>query len=239
MWCPDVARWRLLKLELETPGLNVALDQAILLSVERGKSPATLRFWVNPPSVVIGKHQNAREEVDFEACKTYGVQVVRRFTGGGAVYHDEGNLNWSIIAEKESIGVKSATSAFKMAGEALISGLRALGFTAEFVPPNSVYLKHGKISRMAAYMKRKSLLIHGTLLINADLKILRKVLKNLKVEVANLSEALGAAPDQDAIIEALTWGFSSQFNAEFTAGSISPWEMEEAIRLYPQTLVSA
>jgi len=235
---PSVARWRLLRVELETPGLNVALDQAILLSVEEGKSPATLRLWVNPPSVVIGRHQNAKEEVDFDACKTYGVQVVRRFTGGGAVYHDKGNLNWSIIARKEDLGVKSAISGFELAGKAIITGLNALGFLAEFVPPNSIHLGRGKISGMAAYMKRKSLLIHGTLLVHTDLEILRKVLKHLKVEVTSLKEALGAIPDKDSLIETLVWGFSKQLNANFVSGGVYPWEMEEAIKLYPQTIAA-
>ncbi|MEM3571714.1 MAG: hypothetical protein QW589_07300 [Candidatus Bathyarchaeia archaeon] len=93
-------RLRLLEIEYSDPYMNLALEEAIFRKLFNGESQATLRFWRNFSAVVIGRFQCISLEVNEEACKRYGIQIVRRITGGGAVYHDEGNLNYSIFLHK-------------------------------------------------------------------------------------------------------------------------------------------
>src|SRR5881628_1017661 len=89
--------WRLVDLEYrDNPFMNLAVEEAIPRMVGEGKAPSTVRFWHNSNTIVLGCFQSAELEVNFEECKETGTKVVRRFTGGGAVYHDGGNLNYAI-----------------------------------------------------------------------------------------------------------------------------------------------
>ena len=89
----ETSSWRLLDLEYADAPSNLALEEAIAGQVGEGKSPSTLRLWRNRNAAIIGENQSAYAEVRLGACKELGAEVVRRFTGGGAVYHDLGNLN--------------------------------------------------------------------------------------------------------------------------------------------------
>src|SRR3989449_11168104 len=76
--------------------MNLAVEEAIPRMVGEGKSPSTVRFWHNSNTIVIGCFQSAKLEVNMDACKETGTEIVRRFTVGGAVYHDSGNLNYAM-----------------------------------------------------------------------------------------------------------------------------------------------
>src|SRR5436309_15265111 len=80
--------------------MNLAVEEAIPRMVGEGKSPSTVRFWHNSNTIVIGCFQSAKLEVNMQACKETGTEIVRRFTGGGAVYYDSGNLNYAISLPK-------------------------------------------------------------------------------------------------------------------------------------------
>jgi len=89
--------WRLLDVEYrDDPFMNMSVEEAIPREVGEGKAPNTVRFWHNSNTIVLGCFQSATLEVNFDACKETGTTVVRRFTGGGAVYHDAGNLNYAV-----------------------------------------------------------------------------------------------------------------------------------------------
>src|SRR5256885_2711764 len=93
--------WRLVDLEYrDDPFMNMSVEEAIPRAVGEGKAPNTVRFWHNSNTIVLGCFQSALLEVNFDACKETGTTVVRRFTGGGAVYHDAGNLNYAISLRK-------------------------------------------------------------------------------------------------------------------------------------------
>jgi lipoate-protein ligase A len=96
-----VSSWRRLDLSYESAFMNLALEEALALNTfsEGTQLLPTVRFWVNPRAVVIGRFQEASSEVDIARCKLSDVQVARRFTGGGAVFHDEGTLNFTIISK--------------------------------------------------------------------------------------------------------------------------------------------
>lgn len=167
--------WRLLQLEYPDAYRNLALEEAIFEAVEEGIAPPTVRLWRNPRSVVLGRFQHPLLEVDLEACSRHGVAVVRRFTGGGAVFQDLGNLNWSFFVPKTSLPV-DLLEIYETCSMAIIRGLGFLGVKSNYEPPNVVQVNGLKLSGMAACRRRRAILCHGTLLINTDLDILREVL---------------------------------------------------------------
>ena len=100
-------KWRLLEVEYpDRAGLNLAIDEALLYKTAENKSPPVVRFWRNRNAVVIGYSQCVEAEVNLELCHTLNVEIVRRITGGGAVYHDLGNLNYSIVVDSNHPLVK-------------------------------------------------------------------------------------------------------------------------------------
>src|SRR3989442_7324941 len=93
--------WRLLDTEYrDDPFMNMSVEEAIPRAVGEGSAPNTVRFWHNSNTIVLGCFQSADLKVNYDACKETGTQVVRRFTGGGGVYHDAGNLNYAISLKK-------------------------------------------------------------------------------------------------------------------------------------------
>ena len=82
----------------DDPYRNLAMDEAIFREVESGRSPTTLRFYRNRNAVILGCFQLAEEELDLDYAERKGIKIAKRFTGGGAVYHDMGDLNFSVIS---------------------------------------------------------------------------------------------------------------------------------------------
>ncbi|MFX0101345.1 MAG: biotin/lipoate A/B protein ligase family protein [Candidatus Hodarchaeota archaeon] len=157
---------------------NLALEEVILELMPQSECPFILRFWRNPPSVVLGRSQELKEEVNEDFCKKHGIQIARRISGGGAVYHDEGNLNVSFFFLKKILpngtSVKEINAFFRgllidslsLAG---IDGIRKEGCS-------NVFWKDRKISGFAGYQKTNHALHHATLLLDVDLNMLEGAL---------------------------------------------------------------
>jgi lipoate-protein ligase A len=175
---PDVP-WRVIADHGERePRRNLACDEA--LGRGTGSRP-TLRLWRNDPCVVLGRFQVAAAEVDASACRELGVPVYRRFTGGGAVYHDPGNLNVTVVVRRDDPRLAGRPWLGRLPGlyrlvlDPLACAVRALG--APVVATERDLLAGGsKIGGVAAWIGRDTLVIHGTLLVDADLAILGRVL---------------------------------------------------------------
>jgi len=219
--------WRLLNVESKDPYNNMAVDEALLTAVERNIASNTIRFWRNPNAVVIGYSQSVEREVYLTTCKRHGASIVRRFTGGGAVYQDYGNLNWSVFAVKEHLPfgkVNDVIRIFEVFGKPLVEGLKTLDIHAEFRLPNSIYVGNKKISGMAAYVKRKSVLCHGTLLVNTDLDMLANILKFMKAEVTTLRQELSKQVSITDVKSALIKGFNMELGINLKTGRLSKSE---------------
>ena len=165
---------RLLDLVLEDPYSNLALEEALFTEVE----VPTLRVWENQKSVVIGRAQLAKYETDLEYCKERSIPVVRRMSAGGAVFNGRGNLNWSFFVRRNHVApgpLGNAKAVFNTFAAIVNGALRRCGVGSEFVPPNTLLAKGGKICGMAAYMSKEAVLCHGTLLIHADLKEVQRL----------------------------------------------------------------
>lgn len=178
------------------PKLNLALEEYAL----RNFSPTTdyLLFYINEPSIIIGRNQNTLEEINQNYVEANHIHIVRRISGGGAVYHDYGNLNFSFITNHD---VKSLNN-FKKFTAPVIKVLNNLGLNAELKGRNDIQVDEKKISGTAQFSTGKRMVSHGTLLLDTDLgevvnalnvkmsKIQSKGHKSVRSRVANISEFL-------------------------------------------------
>lgn len=135
-------------------------------------------LWINDPAVIVGVNQNAIEEVNLSFTDSNGIKVVRRMTGGGAVYHDGGNLCYTVIAPYDS--EKDNYRAFTAP---VIKYLNSLGVKAEFSGRNDIVIGGQKISGNAQTVYKDRIMHHGTLLFDADFKPLEKALKPSKLKI--------------------------------------------------------
>ncbi len=165
--------------------MNMAVEEAIPRVVGEGKSPSTIRFWHNSNTIVLGCFQSAKLEVNMDACKETGTEIVRRFTGGGAVYHDSGNLNYGISLRKDHplVPGQNLQSVFEKLSEGSVQGLRKLGVKAEFQPVNDIQVDGKKVSGAAGSIRWNTIFHHGCILVNSDLSILGKVLNVPKAKL--------------------------------------------------------
>ncbi|WP_168119696.1 lipoate--protein ligase [Paenibacillus sp. HB172176] len=177
------------------PALNLALEEYALRSLPEGDY---LLFYINEPSIIIGKNQNTAEEVNAEYVEANKLHVVRRLSGGGAVYHDLGNLNFSFIMKDDGKSFHN----FKKFTEPVVKALRDLGVEAELSGRNDLQVGERKISGNAQFYSKGKMFSHGTLLFDSEIenvvsalkvnaeKYVSKATKSIRSRVANISEFL-------------------------------------------------
>lgn len=161
--------------ESTTPQFNLALEEYVLNHMD--PSHPYVILWQNEPAVIIGRNQNAYAEVNMKYVKEHGIHVVRRLSGGGAVYHDLGNLNFTFIVD----GEKGVVSNFEFFTRPIVRALQSLGVKAEFSGRNDITIDGKKFSGNAQYWSRNRLLHHGTILFNSDLAVVQEAL-NVKTD---------------------------------------------------------
>src|SRR5438034_1920093 len=180
--------WRLLDTEYrDDPFLNMSVEEAIPRAVGDGAVPKTVRFWHNSNTIVLGCFQSADLEVNYDACKETGTQIVRRFTGGGAVYHDAGNLNYAISLKKGHplVPDNDLQLVFQRLSAGTVEGLRGLGVRAEFQPINDIQVDGRKVSGAAGSVRWGTVFHHGCILVASDVAILGRVLNVPGVKLAD------------------------------------------------------
>ncbi|MDQ8734342.1 lipoate--protein ligase [Paenibacillus sp. LHD-38] len=178
------------------PSLNLALEEYILRSLPDDDD--YLLFYINEPSIIIGKNQNTVEEINAEYVESSGIHVVRRLSGGGAVYHDLGNLNFSFIMKDDGKSFHN----FKKFTEPVVRALQELGVDAEMTGRNDLQVGERKISGNAQFSTRGKMFSHGTLLFDSEIenvvsalkvnaeKYVSKSTKSIRSRVANIAEFL-------------------------------------------------
>jgi lipoate-protein ligase A len=157
------------------PQFNLALEEYVLNHLDP-RHPYVI-IWQNEPAVIIGRNQNTLAEVNMKFVKEKGIHVVRRLSGGGAVYHDLGNLNFTFIVD----GDKGVVSNFEFFTRPVIKALHSLGVQAEFSGRNDITIDGKKFSGNAQYWSKNRLLNHGTILFNSDLAVVQEAL-NVKTD---------------------------------------------------------
>jgi len=177
------------------PYHNMAADEAIAISVGGGKSPPTLRLYGWRPSAVsIGYFQELEEEVDLGFCAAHGIMVVRRITGGGAVFHGSGEVTYSLAAPLGDPAIpQDVQASYGVICGPIVSALRKLGADARFRPVNDIEVGGRKVSGNAQTRRFGAVLQHGTILVSLD----RSLLPSLRVKKAKLEgKGVGAVADR-------------------------------------------
>lgn len=178
------------------PMINLAIEEYCLKYLDPDET--YLLFYINQPSIIIGKNQNTIEEINTKYVEDNGIKVVRRLSGGGAVYHDKGNLNFSFITKDDGDSFHN----FKKFTEPVIKALEKLGVKAELSGRNDIMADGRKISGNAQFATRGRIFSHGTLLFDSEIehvvsalnvkkeKIESKGIKSIRSRVANISELM-------------------------------------------------
>ncbi len=163
------------------PDYNIALEEYCFKNLRQHDKIFIL--WINEPAIIVGKNQNTIEEVNTEYVKQNNIHVVRRISGGGAVYHDHNNLNYTIISNED----KGDDFDFKTFSQPVIDTLSDLGVKAEFTGRNDITIDGMKICGNAqAYLKGR-VMHHGCLLFDTDLSVLSKALEQPKDKIESRS----------------------------------------------------
>ncbi len=251
--------WRLLKLEAHNAFMNMAIDEAILHARIANEVPNTLRFYSWKPSAVsIGRFQKVENEVNLEECRKSGVDIVRRMSGGGTVYHDaEGEVTYSVVARTQNFGAQDVAEVYSRIYSAVSEALRVVGITADYCAgdvkncPN-LTVKGKKISGSAQTNKGGIVLQHGTLLLDVDLQkmftFLRipwastrtQIIEVAKNRITSVRNELGHTLTAETAINAIAHGFQVAFNIQVVENvqaiesKLTPKERELAEKLYKE-----
>ena len=227
------------------PYYNLAFEEALYLAYDKtpGEDPV-MRIWRNANAVVIGYFQVAEEEVHLNVAQEIGAKVVRRFTGGGAVYHDLGNINYVVITK--NTGIKSTEEIYQYLLEGAINALKLLGVESRLENINDVVANNRKVSGTAATFTPRTLFLHGSLLVSTDLSKLSRVLRiskkklmdkkvsSVKYRVALLEQVLGRRIGYWEVINAFVEGYSRLLDAKPYYDMPSRLELEIADKLYEE-----
>jgi len=227
-------RWRLVDYSSKNPAMNLAIDEAILRCLLEDHSPNTLRLWQNPPTVVIGCFQNPKSEVNIVACKKLGIDVLRRVSGGGAVYHDHGNLNYSLIVHRSSLKahLEDVEKSYDLFCSGVIEGLKMLGIDA-YNRKGDIMIDGKKVSGSAQHRLYDVILHHGTLMVDVNLDMLRCTLgvSDPERRLINLHDVLPNKVPLNKIKRAINVGFEKRFNVKPKRGTLTSRERRIAKRL--------
>jgi lipoate---protein ligase len=224
------------------PYKNLALDEAIFTEVKEGRSPPTFRFYRNANAVILGCFQTAEEEVDLEYAEANGIKIAKRITGGGAVYHDMGNLNYSIITRDVfDIGL-DVQKLFSTMMDGAVCAFENIGIDAEMGRLNDVSVGGKKILGAAATIDSGALLFHAAVLVDVDLNRLASVLKvpGIKLKDKGISTILERVTNiksmsgntVDDLREALLEGYADSLEFEYEEGGLTNSETKLLNKLY-------
>jgi len=212
------------------PRINLAIEEHLVRNVNVNSD--ILLFYINQPSIIIGRNQNTLEEINFPYVEDHQIIVVRRLSGGGAVYHDHGNLNFSFI----NANGREFLHNFKKFTAPVVKVLNNMGVPAEMNGRNDIVVEERKISGNAQYAIGTKLVSHGTLLYNSELskvsealnvkveKIESKGIKSVRSRVANISEYMSEPMDVLEFRERVKQGILTEANNGEYKLSQSDWD---------------
>ncbi|UCG69287.1 MAG: lipoate--protein ligase family protein, partial [Thermoplasmata archaeon] len=202
--------------------------------------PNTLRFLqFSPNSVLVGYHQSVEQEIRIDFCKEREIDINRRITGGGALYFDEPQLGWEIIASKDHPSIpKKVEQLYEKLCQGAILGLKKLGVDASFRPKNDIEVDGRKISGTGGALEGNAFLFQGTLLTDFDVdtmlralripieKLKDKEIESVKERVTCLAWELERLPELEVMKNALKEGFSEVFDISFKERELTDFERD-------------
>ena len=241
--------WRLIDMRIEDAPTQMAIDEAIALNRLKEDNPNTVRLYRWRPSAVsVGYFQSLEKEVNLETCGALGVDVIRRITGGGAVFHDyDGEITYSLVApESDPKMPRDILASYQVICRAIVEGLKTLGVVAEFKPVNDITAGGKKISGNAQTRRHGVVLQHGTVLVDSDIRTMFKVLRvsdakisdkmiqAVEERVTNVRRYLGRKVSFTEARDALVEGFEKVFKVTLEPGKLTAGEERTAEELKPK-----
>ena len=218
-----------INLDTTDPFFNLAVEEVLLKSSKE----EYLILGINSPSVIIGKHQSGHMEVNSKFVNEYQIPVIRRISGGGTVFHDRGNLNFSFIRQSES----GKQVDFRKYTQPVLDFLKSMGVEARFEGKNDLKVDGLKISGNAEHIHGNRVLHHGTLLFSTSLEMLRNSLRkdtscytskavvSNPSSVVNLNEKMNCFPDiyefRSEMMNFFLKNFSDNFPYSLTQAEIN------------------
>lgn len=200
------------------PKLNTAIE--FYAFNELAKKDDVFMLWINKPCIVVGKNQNTTEEINQKYCDDNGIEIVRRVSGGGAVYHDLNNLNYTIISNDKG----GEAFDFKSFSQPVIDALASLGVKAEFTGRNDLEIDGRKFCGNAQYVRSGRIMHHGCLMFDVDTSVLAdalkvskdkiesKGIKSVRSRVTNIKEHL---PNKDMTVSDFRAALKTHMNEKF------------------------
>ena len=243
------ANFRIIDTGVREGRSNIAFDAALIELRQAGEVPDTIRFMSFPPTALIGRHQDLSREINLDYCAANNVGTVRRMTGGGAIYLDEGQLGWELVFHRSALGVAALPDLTKMICDAAAAGLSKLGVEAHFRPRNDIEVDGRKISGTGGFFDGEVLIFQGTVLVDLnpdhmvnalnvpESKLAKRDLDSAAHRVVTLKELLGEnCPDLAAVKQALIDGFCEGFGINAVRGEITAAEEELAAQYFAEEI---
>ena len=241
-------RFRVIDTGIRDGRRQIAFDQALIEARREGAIPDTIRFLRFPPTALIGRHQSLSRELRVEHCLANGIRMVRRITGGGAIYFDEGQLGWSLVFHRDTLGIATLGELARAICEAAAAGLSRLGVAARYRPRNDIEVDGRKVSGTGGFFDGDVLFYQGTVLVDMDParmlaalkvpeeKLAKRGLDSAAQRVTTLKQLLGEAPPIEAVQEALLAGFAERLGIAAARGAITAHEESLAERFHDEEI---
>lgn len=234
-------RWRLIRGNPVPVAINHALDEVLVRRVGAGLRDPTLRFWERlEPEIVLGRFQSVRNEVDEEAARRDGIKIMRRMTGGGAMFVEPPNIiTYSLYAPPELVAGMSFVDSYAFLDDWAVAALRSLGIDAWYEPINDITSSGGKIGGAAQARRFGAVLHHTTMSYDMNSDRLTQVLRTGKEKlsdkgISSAARRVGPLRQQtnlprQAIIERMVTTFAERYGLE--DDDVAPEETAEAEEL--------
>ncbi len=230
--------WQLIAAEPTEPHMNLALDDVLTRQVGKGLRPPTLRIWGwNRKCIVLGRFQSVRNEVDEANAARHEVQLIRRISGGGAMFIEpEGAITWSIYAPEAMVAGMSFADSYAFFDGWAVEALRGLGVDAWYEPLNDITSSGGKIGGAAQARRGGAVLHHTTMAYQMNIPLMMEVLRIGQEKLSDkgiksADKRVGPLRQQtelprEVIIDAMVGSFRDRYGLE--SGALSPEEIAEA-----------
>ena len=235
------SKLRVIDTDIGDGRMHIALGQALIDQHRDGSQPDTLRFMRFNPAAIIGRHQILSDEVNLQYCKENNIEIIRRITGGGAIYLDPGQLGWELAINRKHLNSNNLSDITKTLCQAAAIGLSKLGIDVKFRPRNDLEVDGRKISGTGGFFDGDTLFFQGTVLVDMSsenmiaalnipaAKLAKHKLKSGSDRVVTVRELLGdKTPSLDVIRNNLRDGICQALGYKPFIGEFSQDERQLA-----------
>lgn len=218
---------------LRAAAQNIALDRALLEARHANEIPGTLRFSRFTPCVLIASRQSPAQEADLQYCRTAGIAVQRRITGGDAVYCNGAQLGWALYLHQSDVHTSDMRAVARRICTAIAGAMRASGVNAGYRVPHDIEVEGRRVGSGGGVFEGDAVLYQGVLHLDMDLTALLRATRTpapalaegaitaARARIADLKSALGACPEAAPIRDRIIAAFESEFAAEFHDADLS------------------